>query len=331
MNADAGFVESKTSSEWTRDWGEKKGFIPRVELHEGSGVVVGVGYDKTDFGFRRVPYETRYALIAEFLWDRHPENSNWSFGLRARGTQFEANRFFGWGNESPFEDVAGSLVRRTELSVQPALRYRFNDQSFFSVGPVARWSEPSFRIFSAADTTLSDASRSDYGARADLVLSSTDHPSLPRRGFRPFVFDGHSVAHATAATYLALGSPVLALRVGGSKVFGDDYPLQDAAFMGGQATLRGYRFNRFAGDAALFGGAELRIPITRAVIFTRGDLGVLALADAGRVWFDGDSDGGWHTGLGGGLWFHTIGQTISISYAKGEDEGRFYFKLGAPF
>jgi hypothetical protein len=346
MNADAGFVESKTSSEWTRDWGERKGLIPDLELHEGSALVLGVGYDKTDFGLRRVPYETRYALIgmvapfsgklgAELLWDRHPENSNWSFGLRARGTQFEANRFFGWGNESPFDDVAGSLVRRDELSVHPALRYRFNNRSFFSVGPIARWSKPNFRVFSAGDTTLSDASRSDYGGRADLVLINTDHPSLPRQGFNlessALVFDGHSVAHATAATYLALGAPVLALRVGGSKVFGDDYPLQDAAFVGGHATLRGHRFNRFAGDAALFGGAELRIPITRAVLFTRGDLGVLALADAGRVWFDGESEGDWHTGFGGGLWFHTVGQTVSVSYAKGEDEGRLYFTLGAPF
>ena len=346
MNADAGFVESKTSSEWTRDWGEKKGLIPDVELHEGSGLVLGIGYDKTDFGFRRMPYETRYALIgmispttgrlgAELVWDRHPENSKWSFGVRARGTQFEANRFFGWGNDSPHDIANGTLVHRNEVFVHPALRYRVNDASFVSVGPIARWSEPDIAASTVADSLLSDAHTSDYGARADFVLNTTDGSSMPRTGFRihsgALVFDGHSVARATVATYLPLGAPTLALRVGGSKVFGDDFPLQDAAFIGGSSSLRGYRWNRFAGDAALFGGAELRIKLIRAELFTRGDLGVLALADAGRVWFDGDSEGDWHAGFGGGLWFHTLGQTLSVSYAKGEDEGRVYFTLGAPF
>lgn len=344
MNSEGGFIESKTRSAWTRDWGESKGLQPAVELHEGSGIVVGVGYGLTDFGFRRVPYETRYALTgmvspttgrlgAQLVWDRHPENSRWSFGLLARATQFEANRFFGWGNDSPYDDVSGSLVVRDQLTVHPALRYTF-DQGFFSAGPLARWTKLQPETGSVADALITDESASHFGARADFVLNTTDNPALPRRGFSlstvGLAFENHGVAHGTAATYIAIGSPVLALRAGGSKVFGAQF-LPDAAFIGGQATLRGYRYNRFAGDAALFGGAELRIPLTRAVLFTRGDLGVLALADAGRVWFDGESDGGWHTGFGGGLWFHTIGQTISVSYAKGEDEGRFYFKLGAPF
>ena len=344
MNTEGGFVESKTKSEWTRDWGEQKGLGPAFELHEGSGLVLGLGYGKTDFGFRRVPYETRYALTglvspttgrlgAQLEWDHHPENSHWSFGLLARGTQFEANRFFGWGNDSPFDDVSGSLVVRDEAFVHPMLRYTF-EGGYLSAGPIARWTSLKPETGSVADAFITDESASHYGGRADFVVNATDNAALPRRGFTlntsALAFESHGVARGTAATYLSIGSPVLGLRVGGSKAFGDQF-LPDAAFIGGQATLRGYRYNRFAGDAAVFGGAELRIPLTRAVLFTRGDLGILGLADAGRVWLDGESPGGWHTAFGGGLWFHTIGQTISVSYAKGEDEGRLYIKFGAPF
>jgi hypothetical protein len=312
MNADAGFIESKTSSEWIRDWGELNGINPAFELQEGSGLIIGASYGKTDFGFRRVPYETRYALTglvspttgrlgAELVWDRHPENSRFGFGITARGSQFEANRFFGWGNDSPFDDVRSTLVRRDEVTVNPALRYAINQHSYFSVGPIARWTSPHIQAGSAADTLLVHDSETNYGGRAALEFSNTVG-SMPRSGFKlhseMLAFDGHATGTATAATYFS---------------------------------LRGYRWNRFAGDAALFGGAELRIPITRAVLFTRGDLGILALADAGRVWYDGESEGGWHTGVGGGLYFHTLGQTISVQYAKGEDEGRFYVKFGAPF
>jgi hypothetical protein len=345
MNADAGFIESKTSSEWIRDWGELNGINPAFELQEGSGLIIGASYGKTDFGFRRVPYETRYALTglvspttgrlgAELVWDRHPENSRFGFGITARGSQFEANRFFGWGNDSPFDDVRSTLVRRDEVTVNPALRYAINQHSYFSVGPIARWTSPHIQAGSAADTLLVHDSETNYGGRAALEFSNTAG-SMPRSGFKlhseMLAFDGHAKGTATAATYVSIGSPTLALRVGGTKVFGDEFPLEDAAFIGGSSSLRGYRWNRFAGDAALFGGAELRIPITRAVLFTRGDLGILALADAGRVWYDGESEGGWHTGVGGGLYFHTLGQTISVQYAKGEDEGRFYVKFGAPF
>jgi hypothetical protein len=354
MNAGAGFIESKTTTEWIRDWGQKNGLGPAFELHEGTGLVIGGAYNHTDFGFRRVPYETRMdaaflispttgRLGAQIGWNRHPENSRIGYGFTVRGSQFEANRFFGWGNDSPFGDVGESLVRRDEITVHPALRYAWSNQTHFSAGPVARWTSPHVEEGSVADTLpglIGTENLSQYGARADLIINTLSG-TMPRSGvkFHGGVYgfapdgdtDSYFNAHALLATYFSLGKPLLAVRVGGARLFGDEFPLHDAAFIGGSSTVRGYRWNRFAGDASVFGGAELRIPLFRAVLFTRGDLGILGLADAGRVWYNGDSEGGWHTGVGGGLYFHTLSQTISVQYAKGEDQGRFYLRLGAPF
>jgi hemolysin activation/secretion protein len=124
---------------------------------------------------------------------------------------------------------------------------------------------------------------------------------------------------------------VVALRAGGEKVWGD-FPLQYAAFVGGGRSLRGYSSQRYAGDAAAWAGAELRQVLTRAEIVVRGDLGVLALADAGRVWYGGESDGGWHTAYGGGVFFSFMDHayTASATYAYGE-KGKLYLALGVPF
>jgi hypothetical protein len=358
MSGKGGFIAERTNPRTVRDWGQQHGFGPAYELREGTGLILGASYGQTDYGFRREPYETSYVLTglvspttgrlgAQFFWDRHPENSRWSYSLLARATQYESNRFFGWGNESAFiDDVPLTLVRREEVQLFPSLSYQLGQTSFLQFGPVFKWNNPHVEDFSPAANLAPfgvTSMISQLGARLDAMINTAPLTGLPRSGFtlragassypggaldieEPF----HEV-HAVAATYLALGSPVLALRAGGKYIWGDRFPLHEAAFLGGQESLRGYRWNRYAGDASLFGGAELRVPLTRAVLFTRGTLGLLGLYDAGRVSYQDESGGGWHTAYGGGLWFETLGQLITATYAQGSDEGRFYFKLGAPF
>jgi hypothetical protein len=79
-----------------------------------------------------------------------------------------------------------------------------------------------------------------------------------------------------------------------------------------------------------YGSGELRVPLARVVLLTRGDLGMILLADAGRVWLDGRSPGGWHSARGGGLSFATLGNAVSLVYAHGET-GKVYGYLGLPF
>jgi hemolysin activation/secretion protein len=136
-------------------------------------------------------------------------------------------------------------------------------------------------------------------------------------------------AHAIARVYIPLGWPTVALRAGGQRVWGT-FPLHESAFIGGRTSVRGFSWNRFAGDASVFGNAELHVPVARITLLTRGQLGVIGFTDAGRVWLNGESEGDWHTSAGGGVWFSTIGHALSVTYAKGE-KGRVYVSLGLPF
>ena len=67
-----------------------------------------------------------------------------------------------------------------------------------------------------------------------------------------------------------------------------------------------------------------------------GEGGVFGLADVGRVFVDGDSPGGWHTGFGGGVWltFYTFLDTsnsVSLSVVGSEERTTFYMGMGFGF
>jgi hypothetical protein len=48
------------------------------------------------------------------------------------------------------------------------------------------------------------------------------------------------------------------------------------------------------------------------------NVGALGFADAGRVYIDGDSPGGWHTAFGGGLWIGAVeaARNINVVYTN---------------
>ena len=86
----------------------------------------------------------------------------------------------------------------------------------------------------------------------------------------------------------------------------------------------------YSRSPSFIGGIELRVPIDTVEFIVNGELGVFGLADAARVWADGDSPGGWHTAFGGGLWFAAFDRAFSVAYARGA-RGRLYLWQGLPF
>jgi hemolysin activation/secretion protein len=124
----------------------------------------------------------------------------------------------------------------------------------------------------------------------------------------------------------------LALRAGGQKVWGT-FPFFDAAYIGGANTVRGLFANRYAGDASVWGNAELRLRVSRYYIILPGYWGIFGLADVGRVWLQGESSDKVHHGFGGGLWFAPLWRTNTITAGVAESEGRtgVYIRAGFMF
>lgn len=142
--------------------------------------------------------------------------------------------------------------------------------------------------------------------------------------------------HGEAATYLTAESfplePTLALRAGGKKVWGA-FPYQESAFLGGNSTVRLGRQDRYAGDAMLYAGAELRLFFTKFFLILPGDFGVFGLGDIGRVYLEGESSDRWHGAAGGGIWFSFLSRanTLSLAVARGEERTGFYMRAGFGF
>ncbi len=346
------FIEQKTGA-GARDWGGSSGWTPMTGYRESGGVVLGFGPTITDYGFRRRPYAWRTAargmvgtrtgdLGIQLSADRTLENSRWGMSFFAHATQLESNRFYGYGNDTELIDPSLSLIKRDEALMLASLLYSISPSSALAFGPVAKYVNPEVPNGSPADATapLGTDSFGQIGLRADLTIDKTNVEAKQQSGFGvdvgasgyPAVWDADESfgeAHALARVFIPLGWPTLALRAGGQRSWGS-FPLHESAFIGGRWSLRGFRWDRFAGDASAYGAAELRVPLFRMTLLTRGQLGVVGFTDVGRVWMDGDSAGDWHTGLGTGLWFGSLGRQVSVTYAKG-DEHRVYFYYQMPF
>jgi hypothetical protein len=299
--------------------------------------------------------------------DYRGENSPLGVSLAARATRFEEFRFHGFGNDVPEVHRAISQFGQDVIAIEPNLVWEIgwraredigvgfsdDDQPFpglrplvgrIEAGPVVFWNN----LDPPSGSPLNDEEISGSGTfgragvRLGLSLDRTSAGPVSDRGWTaraelagyPPIWDverSFSTAKATVATYLPLPGDgiLLALRAGGEIASGS-FPVEHAPAVGGRRTLRGWGYQRFRGETSALGSAELRVPIGRVPLIVKWDAGMFGLADAGRVWFDGRSEGDWHTGVGGGVWLSAFGQTFSFAYAHG-GEHRVYFQRGLSF
>lgn len=350
---------TKTLSLPPRDWGSSRSwFAPWADYrgHAG-GLVIGGGPSYTRYGFRQWPYAYRLAargMLAPgsgrigiaLQGDFRLSGSSEYLTVHAHASQLEAFWFHGFGNETAFGAPSyGHLASPTELLLDAMYHLRPFQRVRLAVGPTFKWTDAKLKPGSASGSFGPDGGEpfGQVGVRSELVIDTRDEPSFPSRGLRLDLggtayrehwdaagsFGSLRAAVASYARLPPLQGAVLALRAGGERAFGR-FPVHEAAFLGGSPSIRGYAYRQFAGDAALYGNSEVRVPLTEANLIVRGTLGVSALLDAGRVYYRGTSEGGWHTAAGGSLWFATPGPVVNVSYARGE-LGQLYVGLGMPF
>jgi len=345
------WVGSDTNRYPPREWGTWLRPLPWLAVNSDLGLFVGAGFLRTDYGFRKSPYSSNvrgrlgYATAAQAIradldGEFHGENTArfWQLHLLASG--IEILHYYGQGNNT--STAGGSEFHRVKqgvLALEPTLVLPMGPMFRVSAGLSARWShtgENDGRFIAALrDTLLGARNFGQVGARVAFELDSRDRLINPLHGLhlvvagriQPAVWDVPSTfgsGEAEVTTFFSAPiatTPTLALRFGGKRVWGR-YPFQESAFLGGRDNLRGYHSERFAGDASLYGSAELRLTAGISYGFLPALWGVFGNVDAGRVYVDGDSPGGWHSGVGGGLWcaFLTRANTASIGITF-TDEG----------
>ncbi len=343
-----------------RDWGQLLRPVPLLGYAPDVGALVGGGGVLYTYGFRHDPYVSRVALRAaaateartfraDFLADFRTENSRRRVTVFAKASGVEILRFFGFGNETK---TLGSLdfykVEQKQYHLSPAIVFPLASHADLEVGPALKFSKTERPLdrFIGQSRPYGSEGFGQLGLRATLTWDTRDLEGYPTRGAlaqitgaaNPAVWNvdkAFGSLGGTASGYWKLPialEPIVAIRAGGRKVFGT-YPFHEAAFVGGAETVRGLSEQRFAGDAAAFGNAELRVFLGRYFLLFPGEYGVFALADAGRVWLSGESSDKWHTAVGGGLWFAPVSRanTISIAVARSSERTGVYVRGGFAF
>jgi hypothetical protein len=323
------------------------------------GLLVGLGIAHTRYGFHALPPSTRLLAEAAYATGANTYRVDVAGEFRRpllptilyvelRASGLELVRFYGVGNETDGSQPDSVYrVGQTQLFIGPRVAIPLAPRLRLTVGPLLKYAHTPGEPGTVLTNTGPYFGAGDFGqvgARAGLELDTRDHTIAPARGLHvsvvgqwyPAAWDAvHPFGSISAevSTYLSGGDPssaTLALRAGGAAVSGT-VPFPELVYVGGGSTVRGYAEQRFAGRRGAYGNAELRLLAGR---LSFGDLGILGLADAGRVWIPGESSHRWHAAAGGGLWLawqHRRDNTLSIAAAASPERTAIYVRAGFLF
>ncbi len=248
-------------------------------------------------------------------------------------TQF----FYGLGNKYvnfeellPNEEEAGSptffIVRGKHLDLNPQIIKDLGNNRTLSINPSLEYfdldselnddDETRFIFLDEANRTSSDFENKMYaGLGIHYSSNRVNSPTLPTRGFifnmgadyKQSLSDS-KYSNLTLSSNVAAYIPftpthniVIATNFGGAYTFGD-YEFFHANYLSNQSRLRGYKTNRFGGDAIVYHATDLRIKLLQGNGGFRSGLGIFGSFDYGRSFLEGEDIDDWHTSFGGGLY-----------------------------
>ena len=334
------------------------------------GILLGFTVKFLNPGFRKFPYGNtqQFSFLHSFSTRAFRFNYDGEW-MRVLGKadfvlQFGAyapdntQNFFGLGNETTYDKSADGGIKyyRARFSIyqlDPALRWK-TPKSSFSVGPslqyyrynrndnIGRFITNTAELHSSDSATISK-DKLFAGVVVNFVNNRRNNPVLPSLGsYTSLKLVGYTGLNRSSDTYAQLTGSVslyknldsrstfvLANRFGGGLTVGKPAFYQ-AAFLGGEGTLLGFRQFRYAGDHSIYNNLELRIKLTDFVSYVApGQLGLLGFQDIGRVWKKGETSTKWHNSVGGGIYFAPASMAVLRLVAAHSEEGWYpYISLG---
>jgi hypothetical protein len=327
-------------------------------------LILGAGFFYTTHGFQKYPYAShhtfgaRYAFATSALEFAYDGIFTSVFGgldlqlhLIYRDPRYSEN-YFGLGNETKktSEDKDFNRVRIGQLHLNPEFSKTIKNSTL-----TAGLFYQQFEVENTEGRYISDVpnnglspdifeSQRFAGVNLRYELDSRNDKVLPTRGIywntrSTFNYSLSTNAHtynqlsSDLSFFLSFRKPnrtVLAFRFGGALNVGD-YEFFQACSVGGENNLRGYRSTRYSGDANLYQNTELRFKLFNfSTYIAKGETGILAFNDFGRIWLDGEDSSVWHNGFGGGVWmspFRLAVLTATWEWSKDEPDGLFSFRF----
>lgn len=343
--------------------------IPTIGANPDDGLKIGLSNTYTVYGFERNPFTSQHKLKGAFYFATNGYELNYrgefahvtgdinlALDVNFQSPNFTQN-FFGFGNETinP-DDELGMDYNRVKIrnfSISPELIWNSKR------GSVLRFSAlyETIEIHQTQNRFVHDnPSLPEYlfeevqflGAKTEFEFVNFDDKAFPtlgmlfnvNLGFKSnldqknrtygFLNSTWSVTHKLIPS----GKLVLASTLKGQFVFGNDFEFYQAASIGGEDGLRGYRNQRFTGKSAYYQNTDLRYSFSKLKTpLLPIKLGLYGSFDYGRVWLPNhDFSKKWHNTYGGGVFINGAGLfSANLGVFNSEDGVRAAFGLGFEF
>ncbi len=340
-----------------------------VSYNAGDGIVAGLGFVFRNYKFRRQPFANEHKFVSLFAFTHQDFQLKYNGTFNQLIGKYDLlvntklnnpgfTNFFGLGNETKIiESTKFYRARYKTADLQILFRNSKSELLNYYAGPTILhyWS----RIKDNKETVLSKpinvgldtndvyGKKTYAGTKIGLDINNIGNEQFPLRGIKwtnylsveKGIIDADNIVskfESNMEVYATTKIPSRitgVIKLGGGKIFSDSTKYFQALYLGQDNNLRGFRRNRYGGDAYLYGSLEFRIRIFNGSSFLfPGQVGIIAFNDIGRVWKNEENSSKWHYVYGGGLYYVPFYSTIiSATMGKGEDGTIFNISLGTKF
>ena len=345
-------------------------FLPIIGYNPDDGVRMGISNTFTFYGFEQNPYTSKHNISADFYFatggfdlNYRGELANivghWNFGIISKFTSpnYSIN-FFGFGNETINPNVENedqfdldyNRVKLSKFKFAPSLVWKNDLGAEFTT----LVSFETIEVEQTQDRFINDfylnskvENRDSFvGIEGDYHFENKNDKVFPTMGMHANIKLGYkqNIEISRGFTYIkpnlgftyklmSNGKLVMATNIGAHVNFGNDFEFYQAANIGANNSLRGYRNQRFTGKRSFYQSTDIRWDLTR--IKTRlipFKIGVYSGVDYGKVWVANDTTKRWNNSLGGGVFVNAADMIVgNVSLFTADDGSRFAFKLGFGF
>jgi len=337
--------------------------IPFIGSNPDDGVKIGINNTFTVYGFERNPFTQQHKLEAAYYFATKGFDLNysleianvinkWNFQLNTRITSpnYSIN-YFGFGNESQnYEDDFGEDFHRVKIStfsVNPSLKWVGRQGATFNIGAFHETLEvenTNGRFINSMPEIIENT-KSFVGVNSKYSYENYDNKSYPTLGMSFHLKTGWKMNTENSEENNAFLNPslsfdyklipsgnlVLATKFNGNIIIGDNFEFYNAASIGGNNGLRGYRNQRFVGNSSFYQNTDLRLNLRKVKTeLAPLQLGVFGGFDYGRVWEKNVNSNDWKTSYGGGFWM-VAAKMMNFNISVFDSQDGPYFKFGLGF
>ncbi len=345
-------------------------FYPGIGYNPDHGFRAAVQMLSTLNNFEQHPFTTQHeyniryhSATQGFLFDYTGRfanvlgNYNLEVGAHFNTPDFTRN-FFGFGNETPNLQESRSFnynrVRISEIGIDAGLVNETPFGSFFSGKFIlnsydiseknngyinesedftAENGQFDRKFFAGVDAlyryeSYDDITNPTRGMKFELNLGGRlriSHPAQNFGYFKSYLGFYNSLSQNRRLVFKSHAQTHLNIGTG--------YEFYQAASLGSENGLRGYRIDRFSGKSLFSTGGDLRysFPRLKTAIFPV-QIGAYGGYDLGRVWMPDENSKKWYDSYGGGIFVNSASDISGdFSLFKGENNWRFEFGLGFKF